>query len=551
MRYGMLTAWILSSLSSLWTSACLGQTTSAPRAADAAQGEVRSDASVVTADLALHRPTLALPQRISAGEAPRLGSGEFTISVWAQSDEAADRLSGDLLSQYDAAGRRGFHLTLKTNAGVTSNQANWRHLQFGIDDNRATPWQDCGRPGEALFAFALATHDGALYAGTCEPGARQSGRVYRYAGERQWIDCGAPDKSNSVTSLAVFKGRLYAGTGKYRVAGSSLPESENLTLGGRVFRYEGERRWTDCGQLPETEAVGGLVVFRGRLYASSLYQPPGFFRYDDGGWTRLSAPLGPDRQTGALGPKRIESMTVYEGFLYATSYDGGRVYRYDGEAWTDCGQLGDNTQTYAFAPYQSHLHVATWPSGRVFRMAGVDRWIDTGRLGEELEVMGMVVHNGRLIAGTLPLAEVYSFEPSGSWTRLERLDHTPDVKYRRAWTMAEHDGRLFVSTLPSGKIFAYSAGQQTQWSQSLSSDWHHVAAVRAASRLTLYVDGRQVSQSTEFDGAKCVLDSDAPLQLGTGANGPFNGQLADLRIYRRALNAADITQLAKSKPETK
>lgn len=496
-----------------------------------------------------HWPKVAQPLTVPVAESPRLGQDDFTIALWARSDEISDRLSGDLVSQFDPATRRGFLLTLKSNGGVTSNLANWRHLQFGIDADKSTAWHDCGRPGDALFAFAMATHEGHLYAGTCEPGKDQRGRVYRYAGGQRWIDCGAPDGSNSVTALAVYQGKLYAATGRYRVAGSSLPESENQTPGGRVFRYEGGSKWVDCGQLPETEAAGGLMVYRGKLYATSLYQPPGFFRYEDGAtWTRLPAPLGPARDTGELAPRRVQSLTVFDGFLYATSYDGGRVYRFDGENWTDCGQVGDNTQTYAFAPFQGKLHVATWPSGRVFRFEGLNQWTDTGRLGEELEVMGMLVHNGRFVAGTLPLAEVYQYQRDGEWRKLDRLDHTPDVRYRRAWTMAEHAGQVFCSTLPSGKIHAFSAGQQTQWGHSLSSDWHHIAAVRAGSRLTMYVDGQRVAQTPEFNTADYQLDNSAPLQLGTGVNGPFHGSLVDVRLYRRGLSTADIVELARQRP---
>ena len=178
------------------------------------------------------------PQILPAKEAPQLGTGDFSISVWARA-EAADRLTGDLVSQYDSTKRRGFHLTLKSNPGVTSNVANWRHLQFGIDDDKPSAWRDCGRPGKALFAFAMATHEGSLYAGTCEPSAGESGHVYRYEVGHRWVDCGTLDGSNSVTALATHEGALYAGTGKYRVAGSHLPESPNTQLGGRVFRYEG------------------------------------------------------------------------------------------------------------------------------------------------------------------------------------------------------------------------------------------------------------------------------------------------------------------------
>ena len=82
---------------------------------------------------------------IPADKAPKLGTSDFSVSVWAKAD-VTDRVTGDLVSQYDAKKRRGFHLTLKCNPGNTSNQANWRHLQFGIDDDKPSAWRDCGRP---------------------------------------------------------------------------------------------------------------------------------------------------------------------------------------------------------------------------------------------------------------------------------------------------------------------------------------------------------------------------------------------------------------------
>ncbi len=473
---------------------------------------------------------------VPAKLAPKWGQRDFSVALWLNSPRAIDDLPGDLLSQYDPLQRRGWQLSLKTNVGVTFTHANHRHLQFSIDQDRTSDWLDCGRPGNALLAFALCVHEGSLYAGTCEPGKNESGRVYRYAGAQQWIDCGAPDRSNSVTSLAVHGGRLYAGTGKYRVAGSALQESDNLTLGGKVFRYDGGERWTDCGQLPKAEAVGGLIEFRGRLYASSLYKPAGFFRYEQGQtWTDCGVPDG----------KRVEALGIFDGYLYATSYDGGRVYRFDGEQWTDCGQLGDNTQTYAFAVYQGRLHVGTWPSGRVFRFEDIGRWTDVGRLGEELEVMGMLVHNGRLLAGTLPLAQVYRYEGESSWSLLKQLDTTPDVKYRRAWTMAEHHGQLFCSTLPSGRVHALEAGKSVSWEHEFPAGWHHVAAIKTGGRLQLYVDGRRVGDSVPFPVADYDLDSAAPLWIGRGMTDTFCGRLSDVRLYDRALTPAEVEQLAK------
>jgi hypothetical protein len=469
-----------------------------------------------------------------------LGKRDFSAAAWVCLDRNPDDLPGDLISQYDPVRRRGFHLTIKSNTGVTFNQANDRNLQFSIDDNRETPWIDCGRPGKAILAFALAVHDGSLYAGTCEPGKGESGRVFRYGGGERWIDCGSPASCNAVTAMAVFDGHLYVGTGKYRLAGSSLQESENPHVGATIFRFDGGKSWIECGKLPNAEAVGGMVVFRGRLYASSLYKPAGFFRYEGHDkWTDCGTPDG----------KRVEALGIYNGYLYATSYDGGRVFRFDGKAWTDCGQLGDpkeNTQTYSIAVHHGRLYVGTWRSGRVYRFEDINRWTDVGRLGQELEVMGMLVHNGRLLAGTLPLAEVYAYDGQTKWARLTQLDHTPEVRYRRAWTMAEHAGRVFCSTLPSGHVYAYRAGAGVSWDSTFPAGWHHVAAVKSNDQLKLFVDGKLVGNAS-FNIADYDLDSNAPLRIGFGANDYFDGRLSDVRIYQRALHEAEIGGLFRDK----
>jgi hypothetical protein len=479
---------------------------------------------------------------IPTHERLQLGTKDFSVSLWVHADSEFDDVPGDLISQYDPATHTGFHLGLKTSAGVTFSQANVRHLQFGVDQDRPEEsWLDCGSPGNALLAFALCEYAGDLYAGTCEPGRDDAGHVYRYAGDDNWIDCGAPDRSNSVTSLAVFQGQLYAGTGKYRVAGSSLPESENTTPGGGIFRYDGESKWIDCGHLAESEAVGGMVVYRNRLYASSLYRPAGFFRYEGGtSWKDGGSPPRPDDLPGDTTQMRVEAMGVYNGYLYATSYDGGRVFRFDGESWLDCGQLADNTQSYAFAILEGRLYVGTWPSGRVYRFEKPHQWTDVGRLGEELEVMGMLVHNGRLIAGTLPLAEVYEFDHKSSWKKLTRLDHTPEVRYRRAWTMAEHDGRLFCSTLPSGKVWSWRAGRVAMSGTAFPPGWHHVAAVRSSGSIKLFIDGLPAAEQSDFSAADYDLSGGQPLRIGFGPNDYFKGKLSDVRLYGRALLDSEI-----------
>lgn len=467
----------------------------------------------------------------------QFGSGDFSIAGWIYTDGALDDVPGDIISQYDPLSRKGFHLSLKTN-DVTTNPANTRQLDFGIDDNLSSTWEDYGKPGDALLAFGMINYKGELYAATCEAGANERGHVYRYTGDKKWVDCGFLDSSNSVISLAVLNGELYAGTGHYRVGGSSLPESENVKPGGRIFRYVAPDKWEDCGQIPEVDCIGGMVVYNGKMYATSMKPPAAFYRYEGGKeWVDCGVPDG----------KRVVNMAVYNGYIYATSWDWGHVYRYDGKSWTDCGQVGDekiNTQTYAFAVYRGNLYVATWASGRVYRFDGINQWTDVGRLGEELEVMGMLVHNGRLIAGTLPLGEVYSYEGDTTWLRMDQLDKTPDVKYRRAWTMAEYNGKVFCSTLPSGKIYGYEAGKSVISPDEVPSGWQHVAAIKTTERLRLFVNGKMVSETRIPDSVKMNLNSELPLHIGFGPIDYFNGRIKELRLYNRALNEDEIKALS-------
>lgn len=469
----------------------------------------------------------------------QLSDKDFSIAVWVNALDADSDIGGDILSQYDLINRKGFHLSIKTNPSPTG-VANYRKLSFEIDDNLSTKWEDCGRPGNALLAFGLTEYRGTLFAGTCEPESGGAGHVYRYDSvSKNWLDCGTPDQSNTVFALTEYEGELYAATGKYRVAGSSLPESENVTLGGSVFRFEEPNKWINCGKLPGVEAIISLVVYKGDLYASSLYSS-GFFKYNKKNsiWENCGTPDG----------KRVVSFGIYNGYLYATSYDLGHVYRYDGKEWIDCGNVGEvNTQTYGFAVYQGQLYVSTWPSGRVYVYEGINNWRDVGRLGEELEVMGLIVHNGQLLGGTLPLAETYIYESGTTWRKMDQLDETEDVKYKRAWTMAEHYGKVYCSTLPSGHIYSYEAGKSVSWGKSFPDGWHHVVALKSASILELYVDGSLVDKSHIPDSLTFNLDSSEPMKIGFGQNNIFKGKIEDVRLYERVLNEHEIKLLANKK----
>lgn len=463
------------------------------------------------------------------------GTGEFSLSLRVCTAAELDDVLGDLINKFDPATRRGFNLSLKHHAGVTGSQANYRHLEFGIDAaQQDDQWRDEGRPGNAIFIHSMAVHEGDLYVGTVEGRTNDDqGHVYRYTGNAKWEDLGAPWKSNGVTAMASYNGQLYVGVSRVLLHYSGLEPTIAHHIGGKVFRYE-NGKWVDLGQLVGVDGINGMAVYRGKLHVTGFYQPA-MFRYEGGTeWTSLGSPNG----------MRPEALCVYNGDLYATGYDEGAVYRFDGETWNSTGILGDATQVYGLVVHQGRLHAGTWPQGTVYRYEEDGRWTSTGRLGNAEEVMGPNVYNGKLYAGTLPMAEIYRYDADSDWKSVGRVDFTPDVIYRRAWSMAVYDGRLFSGTLPSGHVRSFEAGKNATWDREFPAGWHHIAAVRERGRLALYVDGEPVAHSTDFEPDAFDLTGAAPLRIGFGAHDVFFGTMREIRLYSRALAPEEVQVLA-------
>ncbi|OGD20519.1 MAG: hypothetical protein A2W03_02185 [Candidatus Aminicenantes bacterium RBG_16_63_16] len=484
---------------------------------------------------------------IPSSEALDPGAAEFTLSAWVDIGSSTDDNPGDILSRFDPAGRRGFNLGVKTLQGVTVAQSNTRNVEFGIDNARLEPaWTDEGRPGNAVFVFALSVYRGDLYAATYEAGRDERGHVYRYQGGLEWEDCGSPDGSNSVISLAVYRDKLYAGTGFYPARGSSLPDSENTTAGGRVFRYEGGTTWVDCGGPEGVTAGGAMAVFKDRLYTGPAFtqnaKMKGVFVYDgERGW-----PLA-----GVPGDARTFTLAAFNGSLwsggdvYLEDQRGGVFQTSDGRVWAFCGRPGippgeRSMQLYSFQAYQGRLHIGVWPTAEILRYEGGAEWTSIGRPEGEKETMAVAVYNGIFYIGTLPLAKVFRYDGGETWTDLGQLDKTPDVKYRRAWSMAVFRGRLFCGTLPSGHVFSREAGKCVTYDHELPAGWRHIAAVRHKDRLELFVDGRRVARSSTFDPQEFNLSNGLPLRIGAGQHDFFRGRMKNVKIWTRALGPDEV-----------
>ena len=277
------------------------------------------------------------------------------------------------------------------------------------------------------------------------------------------------------------------------------------------------------------------------------------------------------------GPERCfpHAMTRYNGKLYVT-YPG--VYSFDGKDWAFAGlPLGysDILQTHSFQAYQGKLLAGTWPEGKVVRHMGGKEWQEVGRVGADgTEVNALVVYNGKLYGGSIPRAEVCRYDGEPAWTSLKRFyspeGWTPvppsqvggkpkrrDVnEWSRVTSLTIHDGKLFASVgsctssvldAPNdvrGRVYRMEAGKCASYDNDLGPGWKHLTALRKGDRLRIFVDGKPVAESSTFNPKEYDISNGRPLRIGFGQSDSFYGKIADVRLYRRALDDAEIRKLA-------
>jgi len=454
------------------------------------------------------------------------GSKPFTLSMQFKMDDRQGTLPGGLCSRYEEQTMTGWHLSILTQAGVTTTQSNWRNLQFGwTGDSTTERWKLRGTPGNCRQICALCVYEDHLYAGTFDDAHDHRGRVYRLGEDDRWIDCGHPDDSNAVRSLAEYNGRLYAGTMRYKAGGSKLPESPNQIPGGKVFRYEGGQKWSLFAEIPGSDSIGNLTVYEGRLLVMS-YHTPGIYAFTEDGTCELLGAPGPEGNT------RTHTLAPFRGRLYAGCNETQGIYsRTLSEPWAYNGTVSKCDQVYSFTVYHNELMMGMWREARMNKYAGGTDWIDCGRMGEELEVMGVGMFNGRLYAGTLPGGHVYRYEGDRRW-ELAGVLESPDenIVYRRVWSMAVYRGELYAGTLPGGKVWSMYKDPLATCDRSLSEDWHRAMIAYDLHSLKLYVDGQFVSAAAvPQQGA--IRTGHIPFVLGKGPQSHFSGVIREVELF--------------------
>lgn len=501
---------------------------------------------------------------VASAKSLQLGDEDFSITAELYTEKDLRGAFGTLLSKFEPARRRGFNLALCTNSSGYNSQSDVRQLFWGLDDGTNGKWTECGRPnGKTHISDALTVFKGDLYAGSTDgPDLADWAHVYRYQGGQTWEDCGrlGNGRTRGVYAMVVHGGELFAAT-----SASHGGQPPDMSF-GRVYRYQGGQKWEDIGQPGENYRLNSLASYKGKLFVTGFNigpQPGHIYVYEG------------DRHWKACGEFNgwPHALAAHAGKLY-TAYPKGEVFAYDGSAWENLGNpfasIDECNQIHSLGVYLGELYIGSWPKGKV-AVRRDNKWVDLGRLGDATEVIGLTVYNGNLYAATIPRAELFRFDGPGEWFSVRRLFDPPGFQpvpvgsgakevqdWSRASSLTIYQGKLFVSTatcyrtlidLPRndemrGKVFAFEIGSCVSVDRDLGEGWKHVAAVRRGKELQLFVDGALAASATS-DSPPLDMSSDAPLRIGFGPQGYFDGKLREVRLYDRAISEEAVKALCE------
>jgi hypothetical protein len=392
---------------------------------------------------------------VPSSDSLKLGAGNFTLCAAVHTQKEINDIVGDVLDMYDPALRRGITLCIDSSAGGYQSQGTDRHVYFGIDNARMSDWQDCGRPNDAsnYVGNSMTVYKGKLYAASIGAKERKDwAHVYRYEGGRKWVDCGrvGNGRTPGVLPLIVHDGNLYAVTCTYDWTRVRTGDYDP----GRVYRYLGGIEWQDCGQPGEDRTLNCIASYKGKLYVGCGPESWGVFVQNGGDQWRASQ-LFPK-----TGPRKCfpHAMSVFNGKLHVVF---NCMYSFDGEKWTYAGlpAISHDLQTHSLHAYQGKLCAGTWPDGKVSMYLGGEDWKDLGRLGEDgTEVNSLAVYNGKMYGGVLPRSEVCRYDGDTRWTSLKRFyspeGWTPALPGRATPKQLNEWSRLTSLTIYAGKLFA-------------------------------------------------------------------------------------------------
>lgn len=188
-----------------------------------------------------------------------------------------------------------------------------------------------------------------LYAGSTDPGV-----VWEYKGGTNWesITEHPPKLGWSVTSIITYEGGLYA---------AAISDSDIDSSSGKVYRYDGDKKWTPVDNGLEVNQVTFLIVYKGELYAGTA-TPARLYKYNPTttSWTKV---LDED----VVPWFGFRSAYVWGDWLYLGEWYWDRFARWNGIDFQEFQPSYVGSCIYNFEEYRGNLYAGAY-QGRIYKV---------------------------------------------------------------------------------------------------------------------------------------------------------------------------------------
>jgi len=249
----------------------------------------------------------------------------------------------------------------------------------------------------------------------------------------------------------------------------------------------------------------------------------------------------------------IFSLCVFNGYIYAGTYPGGKIFRsQDGTTWTEVEETSE-THTYSLCVFNGYIYAGTYPGGKIFRSQDGITWAEVEETSET-NILSLCVFNGYIYAGTYPGGKIFRSQDGITWAEVEDLPET------HIYTMCVFNGYLYAGTYSGGKIFRMGGGFDVYSdTKIMKSEYTDITATYDGTTARLYIDNvldkevvNAITLDTNTDDLLIGASSGSG-QGGYSSTGEENmkGQIDDNRIYNRVLTESERTLLNESyRPRT-
>ena len=242
--------------------------------------------------------------------------------------------------------------------------------------------------------------------------------------------------------------------------------------------------------------------------------------------------------TGELTPTEQADLRQYFADVYGLTVGDGNPPPPNTEVPTD-GLVAEWSFEDDLADCTTDNGVAGGASGALGPACTLDAPTATG--GAVDDGLAFDGANDEVVVGADPALDLLTGITISAWVKTSTTSNYRSIVDKRDGATDGFD--LYLA--PGGKPFLRINDKALQGFANLADDqWHHVVGFYDGANMWLYVDG--VLDSGRVAGPQ-VLDTTAPVILGrsyAGSFSVFDGAIDQVRIYDRALNGAEITNLA-------